>query len=108
LCRHDCGLRSEDLSVKTVRERYESCPRALARGEDYIFYDILNFIVDNYSPVLEAIQEEVEAMEAQVLASAMTRAQIERLYLLRTRQDNRGRANRRVSKTIGSVPSRRN
>jgi magnesium transporter len=66
-----------------VRERCESCPRALARGEDYILYAILDFIVDNYSPVLETIQEEVEAMEAQVLASAMTRAQIERFYLLR-------------------------
>src|SRR3954451_22479105 len=70
-------------SYTPVRERCESCPRALARGEDYILYAILDFIVDNYSPVLEAIHEEVEAMEAQVLASAMTRAQIERLYLLR-------------------------
>jgi len=70
-------------SYARVRERCESCPRALARGEDYILYAILDFIVDNYSPVLETIQEEVEAMEALVLASAMTRAQIERLYLLR-------------------------
>ncbi len=70
-------------SYAPVRERCESCPRALARGEDYILYAILDFIVDNYSPVLETIQEEVEAMEQQVLASAMTRAQIERLYLLR-------------------------
>ena len=70
-------------SYKSVRERCESCPRALARGEDYILYAILDFIVDNYSPVLETIQEEVEAMEAQVLASAMTQAQIQRLYLLR-------------------------
>ena len=70
-------------SYTPVRERCESCPRALARGEDYILYAILDFIVDNYSPVLETIQEEVEAMEQQVLASAMTRAQIERLYLLR-------------------------
>jgi magnesium transporter len=70
-------------SYTPVRERCESCPRALARGEDYILYAILDFIVDNYSPVLETIQEEVEAMEAQVLASAMTRAQIERFYLLR-------------------------
>jgi magnesium transporter len=70
-------------SYKSVRERCESCPRALARGEDYILYAILDFIVDNYSPVLETIQEEVEVMEAQVLASAMTQAQIERLYLLR-------------------------
>ncbi|MBR0899614.1 magnesium/cobalt transporter CorA [Bradyrhizobium tropiciagri] len=70
-------------SYTPVRERCESCPRALARGEDYILYAILDFIVDNYSPVLETIQDEVEAMEAEVLASAMTRAQIERLYLLR-------------------------
>ncbi|MGY3488416.1 magnesium transporter [Bradyrhizobium sp. USDA 4011] len=70
-------------SYAPVRERCESCPRALARGEDYILYAILDFIVDNYSPVLETIQEEVEAMEAEVLASAMTRAQIERMYLLR-------------------------
>jgi magnesium transporter len=70
-------------SYTPVRERCESCPRALARGEDYILYAILDFIVDNYSPVLETIQEEVEAMEALVLASAMTRVQIERLYLLR-------------------------
>ena len=70
-------------SYTPVRERCESCPRALARGEDYILYAILDFIVDNYSPVLETIHQEVEVMEAQVLASAMTRAQIERLYLLR-------------------------
>jgi len=70
-------------SYASVRQRCESCPRALARGEDYILYAILDFIVHNYSPVLETIHEEVEAMEAQVLASAMTRAQIERLYVLR-------------------------
>jgi magnesium transporter len=70
-------------SYAPVRERCESCPRALARGEDYILYAILDFIVDNYSPVLETIQEEVEEMEQLVLASGMTRTQIERLYLLR-------------------------
>src|SRR6478672_5458753 len=35
-------------SYAPVRERCESCPRALARGEDYILYAILDFIVDNY------------------------------------------------------------
>jgi len=70
-------------SYTPVRERCESCPRALARGEDYILYAILDFIVDNYSPVLETIHAEVEAMEELVLASAMTRVQIERLYMLR-------------------------
>ncbi|WGD55674.1 magnesium and cobalt transport protein CorA [Bradyrhizobium sp. CB1650] len=70
-------------SYTTVRERCESCPRALARGEDYILYAILDFIVDNYSPVLESIHEEVEEIEDYVLSHAITRAQIERLYMLR-------------------------
>src|SRR4051794_17350660 len=70
-------------SYATVRERSESCPRALARGEDYILYAILDFIVDNYSPVLEAIHEEVESIEDYVLANTITRTQIERLYMLR-------------------------
>ena len=50
-------------SYTPVRERCESCPRSLARGEDCdILYAILDFIVENYSPVLETIHEEVEAM----------------------------------------------
>jgi magnesium transporter len=70
-------------SYRPVRERCESCPRALARGEDYILYAILDFIVDNYAPVLETINDEVEALEDHVLANSIQRAQIERLYLLR-------------------------
>lgn len=70
-------------SYAPVRERCESCPRALARGEDYILYAILDFIVDNYSPVLETIYEEVEEIEEYVLANTITQQQIQRLYLLR-------------------------
>jgi Mg2+ and Co2+ transporter CorA len=70
-------------SYASVRERCESCPRSLARGEDYILYAILDFIVDNYSPVLDAIREEVESIEDYVLAHTITRKQIERLYMLR-------------------------
>src|SRR5436190_5477721 len=70
-------------SYRSVRKRCESCPRALARGEDYILYAILDFIVDNYSPVLETIHEEVEEIEDRVLANPITRTEVERLYTLR-------------------------
>jgi magnesium transporter len=70
-------------SYTAVRERCESCPRALARGEDYILYAILDFIVDNYSPVLETIHEEIEEIEDRVLANPITRTEVERLYMLR-------------------------
>ena len=46
-----------------MRQRCEACPNALADGEDYILYAILDFIVDNYMPVIETIQAEVEEIE---------------------------------------------
>ena len=70
-------------SYGKVRQHWESCPSILAKGEDFILYAILDFIVDNYLPVLEAIGEEVEAIEDMVLVKPMTAAEIERLYMLR-------------------------
>jgi magnesium transporter len=66
-----------------VRQHWEACPSSLARGEDFILWAILDFIVDNYMPVLEAIHDEVEAIEDRVLAKPLTGADIERLYMLR-------------------------
>ncbi|HEY5818551.1 MAG TPA: magnesium and cobalt transport protein CorA [Mesorhizobium sp.] len=70
-------------SYGAVRQHWESCPTALAKGEDFILYALLDFIVDNYMPVLEAIEDEVDAIEDRVLVTPMTAADIERLYMLR-------------------------
>ena len=71
------------VSYAKVRERCESCPTVLSHGEDYILYAILDFIVDNYAPVLEAINEEVETIEDTILNKTLEHADIDRLYLLR-------------------------
>ncbi|MCX7302953.1 MAG: magnesium and cobalt transport protein CorA [Hyphomicrobiales bacterium] len=70
-------------SYAKVRQHWETCPTILAKGEDFILYAILDFIVDNYMPVLEQIQEEVDEIEDRVLAKPMTNIDIERLYMLR-------------------------
>lgn len=70
-------------SYLKVRERCEATPGALSQGEDYILYAILDFIVDNYMPVLETIEAEVDHLEEQVLAHRLGKAGIERLYQLR-------------------------
>jgi magnesium transporter len=70
-------------SYAAVRQHWESCPTSLAKGEDFILYAILDFIVDNYMPVLESIHDEVESIEDNVLARPMTRHDIERLHMLR-------------------------
>ena len=55
-------------SYTPVRERCEAAPKALSDGEDFILYAILDFIVDNYMPVIETIQAEVEEIEDSILA----------------------------------------
>ncbi|WP_404294608.1 magnesium and cobalt transport protein CorA (plasmid) [Microvirga sp. RSM25] len=66
-----------------VRERCEAVPKALSEGEDFILYAILDFIVDNYIPVIETIQEEVEEIEDSILTANQPQSQIVRLYQLR-------------------------
>ncbi len=70
-------------SYTAVRQHWETCPHALAKGEDFVLYAILDFIVDNYMPVLEQIEGEVEEIEDSVLLKPMKSAEIERLYMLR-------------------------
>ena len=70
-------------SYAAVRERCESCPTVLSRGEHYILYAILDFIVDNYMPVVETIHDEVEALEDRVFESSLGKSDVQRLYMLR-------------------------
>src|SRR5215211_741389 len=70
-------------SYTPVRERCEAAPAALRDGEDFILYAILDFIVDNYMPVIETIQVEVEEIEDSILAASSSQEQVSRLYQLR-------------------------
>jgi len=70
-------------SYTPVRERCEAAPVALRDGEDFILYAILDFIVDNYMPVIETIQAEVEEIEDCILAEASSQDHVGRLYQLR-------------------------
>jgi magnesium transporter len=70
-------------SYTPVRERCEASQKAFSEGEDFILYAILDFIVDNYMPVIETIQAEVEEIEDCILAETSTQAHVGRLYQLR-------------------------
>jgi magnesium transporter len=70
-------------SYAQVRQRAESCPAVLAHGEDYILYALLDFIVDNYLPVLEMVNTEVEAIEDRVFAGELDQTEVQRLYMIR-------------------------
>src|SRR3954449_5903678 len=65
------------VSYRAVRQRCEACPTTLSYGADYILYAILDFIVDNYQPVLETIHAEAESIEDRVLGADLLQAEVE-------------------------------
>jgi len=70
-------------SYRPVRERCEAAQKAFSEGEDFILYAILDFIVDNYIPVIQTIQDEVEEIEDSILGETATQLHVTRLYQLR-------------------------
>ena len=70
-------------SYAPVRQRCESSPKLLTHGVDYVLHALLDYVVDNYMPVVAAAVEEVDAIEERLLHGALSRADIERIYELR-------------------------
>lgn len=55
------------LPVQTVWKRLERNERLLDRGADFLCHAILDELVDEYLPLLDAMDEEIEILEDQVL-----------------------------------------
>ena len=70
-------------SYKEVRQRCESTPRMLKKGEDFVLYAIMDFIVDNYMPLVDLIESEVDELEEHVFKRAFKRRTIEQIYDLK-------------------------
>ncbi len=66
-----------------VRERAEREPHLLKHGAAFVFYALLDAVVDRYFPVLDALETELEAIEDQIFEPHLGRANIERLYALK-------------------------
>ena len=70
-------------SYSEVRDRCEARPSELAHGEDFIVYALLDFIVDNYRPVIESLSAEVEDIEDRVFERVLRTSDVRRLHKLR-------------------------
>jgi magnesium transporter len=70
-------------SYKEVRARCESRPRMLKKGEDFVLYALMDFIVDNYMPVVDAIESEVDELDEFVFKRAFRRRTVEQIYELK-------------------------
>ena len=66
-----------------VRARCETSPQALRAGPAYPLYAIMDFVVDNYFPVVDELEDEIEAIEEALLAGDLDAAVSARVYRLR-------------------------
>jgi magnesium transporter len=70
-------------SYKDVRERSEATPQFLQHGADFVLYAIMDFVVDNYMPIVDVIEQRVEEIEDAVRTGTVSGETIERIAVLR-------------------------
>ena len=72
-----------EQTFRNVRERCEREPELLAHGASFVFYALMDTVVDRYFPIVEVIETELETIEEQIFEKGTARANIERLYALK-------------------------
>jgi magnesium transporter len=71
------------IGFAAVRARTEREPELLSHGAGFVFYTLLDNVVDRYFPVLDQLETRLESAEEQLFGSAATRRKIEELYGLK-------------------------
>jgi magnesium transporter len=70
-------------SYAPMRARCEANPGLLKEGEDFVLYTLMDYIVDGYVPVLEAVETEIEELHHRLLHRPPSAREIERIYHVR-------------------------
>jgi len=70
-------------SYAEVRSRMERMPQMLQLGEQAAVHAIVDFVADNFFPVIDDIAEELREIENHVLDETLDRTMIARIYQLR-------------------------
>ncbi|MGH8108907.1 MAG: magnesium/cobalt transporter CorA [Arenimonas sp.] len=71
------------LSYTGARARCEQNPALMAMGPSYGLYAILDFIVDNYFPIVEEFKRELNELEQDIFAESFKKDTIQHLYELK-------------------------
>lgn len=66
-----------------VRARTEREPELLRLGAGFVFYALIDAVVDRYFPVVDAMETELEELEGRIFAGGSARANLEALYGLK-------------------------
>ena len=71
------------LSYAPVRARCEREPELMAVGPSYGLYAVLDFIVDNFMPIIDEFREQLNALEQDIFAESFRRDTVAKLYQLK-------------------------
>jgi magnesium transporter len=71
------------ISYADVRARCESTPHLLRKGQGFALYAVIDSIVDQYFPVVEGLEEELQGIEEMVFKEKPTRETTENIYQLK-------------------------
>jgi magnesium transporter len=70
-------------SYARVRETVEARPAQLAKGPVFALYALMDFVVDNYMPIVDHFKGSLDALEEDIFMERVDREAIGRLYQLR-------------------------
>jgi magnesium transporter len=70
-------------SYSALRTRCESTPALLAKGPGFVLYAVMDFIVDQYFPVVDAMDDQLDHLEDEIFSETFDRKTVERIYDLR-------------------------
>jgi len=66
-----------------LRAQLEASPVLLAKGSDYVLHAVLDFVVDGYLPIIQALEDEVLDIERRTLEAFLSHGEVKRLFHLR-------------------------
>jgi magnesium transporter len=71
------------LSYADVRARCEAQPQLLAKGPGFVLHAIMDFVVDQYFPIVDALEDDLEAVEEEIFNERISRETTMRIYTLK-------------------------
>jgi magnesium transporter len=71
------------VTYANVRSRCESTPQLLSKGQGFVLYALMDFIVDQYFPVIHELEQDLQVVEDKVFKEKPSRTTTEHIYQLK-------------------------